>query len=155
MTEDLIVRSRVIGTVEKRKDVIGELTVIVSPYDEFYNNNDIVISEAKNPILILVSKNSGGGIAENVCVKAVTIFTKSGKVELSSEKMLFSCSAGETVATRIYANIDEEEIQKVEIKIGYTDILGNLYLLTSIFEMQNNRKAEMKLLDTTREVKHR
>ena len=152
ISQDLMVWSRVRCRTEKRKDAIDELNVLVSPYDNFYNNNDIIISKSNYPLLTLVSKNSGNGIGDNVCVKEIIILTATDRIEFKSEKALFSCPAGETIATRIYADIKEQTIKEVQVKIKYTDILGKSYQLNSTFAMQNFPIAEMALIYTCRKV---
>lgn len=155
MSEKLMVWSRIRCEVERQKDAFDELNVLVSPYDAFYNNNDIVVSESDFPLFTLLTKNSGNGIGDNICAKEVAIITTTDRLEFRSEKVIFSCPAGETIATKIYANIDEETIKEVQVKIRYTDIFGKPYLLNSTFAMQEFPIAEMALINSCREGENR
>ena len=124
VSEELMVWSRIRCKIETRKDVLNELNVLVSPYDKLYNNNDIIISKSDNPLLTLLTNNSGNGIADNVCLKKITLFTESNKKEYELNKTLFSCPSEQKIATKIYAAIREEEIKQVQVDISYSDILG-------------------------------
>lgn len=150
ISQDIMIWSLIRCRVEKRKDAIDELNVLVSPYDQFYNNNDIVISQSNNPLLTVLTKNSGNGIGENICIKEILIFTENDTIEYKYETVLFSLPANETIATRIYANIDENAVKEVLITIKYNDIFGKTYLLSSRFAIQGNLKAEMKLINSFR-----
>lgn len=154
ISQKLMVWARIKCKIEKRNNGIDKLNILVSPYDTFYNNNDIFISKSEFPLLTLLSKNSGNGMGDNVCVKELTILTTTDKLDYTLDKKLFSCPAGETIATRIYANIKAEAVKEVTIKIRYTDIFGKPYLSTSTFAMQEFPFAEMRLINTCREVEH-
>ena len=156
ISQELMIWSRIRCNIEKRNNGIDELNVLVSPYESFYNNNDIIISQCKTPILTLLSQNTGNGIGENVCVQEIIIWTATDELKFELDKILFSCPTGETVATRIYADVQEETIKKVQVKIKYADILGNSYLLVSTFVAQSYPLAEMTLVNSYRKaVKHR
>lgn len=140
-----LIDNRITGQIVRQNDGIDEFNIWKSKYSDYYTNHDVYLQENCKALFTVLISNVGMGVAKNIKFSDIVIYLKDCVASCKSKNILFTCSAGETKANKIYANYTPADVEKVEITIVYEDILGNAHTMKNCYEPIDERKSEMKL----------
>ncbi len=145
----LLIDSRIIGRVVQQEDAIDKLNVFKSKYSDYYTNHDVFLQRNCKALFSVLISNVGMGVAKNIRFSEIAIFLKDDVTTRKSNTILFTCSAGETKANKIYADYAPTDVVKVAIIFAYEDILGKTHILKNCYEPIDDKKCEMELIQST------
>lgn len=143
---ELLFDSRIRGRIVQRNDGIDQLNVWESKYTPFYTNHDLYFGNASKALFTVLIKNVGNGVAKNITIAEITLFSDGSEISYKANDLLFTCSSGEIKANKIYINHAIERLNKVEVVVMYEDILKEMHTLKNTYEPISEQHCELKLL---------
>lgn len=143
---ELLFDSRIRGRIVQRNDGIDQLNVWESKYTPFYTNHDLYFGNASKALFTVLVKNVGNGVAKNITVAEITLFSDGNEIRYKANDLLFTCSSGEIKASKIFINHAAENLDKVEAVVTYEDMLKVTHTLTNTYAPISEEHCELRLL---------
>lgn len=143
---ELLFDSRIRGRIVQRNDGFDQLNVWESKYTPFYTNHDLYFDNAPTALFTILVKNVGNGVAKNITVAEITLFSDGNEISYKANDLLFTCSAGEIKASKVYINHAVEHLDKVEAVVIYEDMLKATHTLKNTYAPISEEHCELKLL---------
>lgn len=142
----LLFDSRITGHIIQQCDGIDNLKIWKSKYSDYYTYHDLHLQDSNKSLFTVLVSNVGLGVAKNVKFSEITIYAKEHSMSHKSKSILFTCSAGDIKANKVYADFDSADVIKVELTIKYDDMLGKTHALKNCYEPISESRCEMKLV---------
>lgn len=149
----LLIDNKIIGRIVHQNDGIDELNIWESKYSDYYTYHDLYLQDCNKSLFTVLVSNVGMGVAKNIRFSEIAIYIENCVTSYKSESILFTCSAGETKANKIYADCDPADVTNVELTIAYEDILGKTHILKNSYEPIGADRCEMKLTRNIAEMR--
>lgn len=143
---ELLFDSRIRGRIIQRNDGFDQLNIWESKYTPFYTNHNLYFDDVSKALFTVLIKNVGNGVAKNIKIAEITLFSDGSEISYKANDLLFTCSSGEIKANKIYINHAIERLNKVEVVVMYEDILKETHTLKNTYEPISEQHCELKLL---------
>ena len=147
---NLLFDGRIIGKIVRENNGIDELNIWKSKYSEYYTNHDLYLQEDGKALFTALVSNVGMGVAKNIRFNEIDISLNDSITSCKSKEILFTCSAGETKANKIYAEYTPSEVKEVKITITYDDILNKTHTFKNTYEPISENRCEMRLVQSVK-----
>ena len=142
----LLFDARIRGRFVHGNDGFDQLNVWESKYTPFYTQHDLYFDNAQKALFTVLVKNVGNGVAKNIKVAEITLFSNGSEISYKANDLLFTCSSGEIKASKVYINHATEQLDKIEVVVTYEDILKKTHTLKNTYEPISEEHCELKLL---------
>ena len=142
----LLFDSRITGNITQQCDGIYNQNIWKSKYFDYYTYHDLHLQDSNESLFTVLVSNVGLGVAKNVKFSEITIYAKEHIMSHKSKSILFTCSAGDIKANKVYADFDSADVIKVELTIKYDDMLGKTHALKNCYDPISESRFEMKLV---------